>query len=111
MLSSNKRNTEAIKEMENKVRANCEIQRERKKDEAKKRYLETINGELERKNEADLKIKKLEGKESKLILLLRKTNELEELARQDLQKIINGENPEFFDDLEILGEEEPRSTY
>jgi len=31
---------------------------------------------------------------------------LEVMAMEDLQKIINGENPEFFDDLNIQDEED-----
>lgn len=41
----------------------------------------------------------MEQKESELIKLLQKTNDLEVMAMEDLQKILNGENPEFFDDL------------
>lgn len=41
----------------------------------------------------------MEQKESELIKLLQKTKDLEVMAMEDLQKILNGENPEFFDDL------------
>ena len=60
-----------------------------------------INDELDRKNEAEQKIKDLEKKENELIELLQKTNKLELLAMEDLKKILNGDSPEFFDDLVI----------
>ena len=60
-----------------------------------------INDELDKKNEAEQKIKDLEKKENELIELLQKTNKLELLAMEDLKKILNGDSPEFFDDLVI----------
>lgn len=104
MLMSNRENAEAIKEMKNHVKLTTEMHKEKIKQEAKKRYIENINDELGKKNEAEDKIKELENKESELIRLLQKTNELEVMAMEDLQKIINGENPEFFDDLATTGD-------
>ena len=60
-----------------------------------------INDELDKNNEAEQKIKALEKKENELIELLQKTNKLELLAMEDLKKILNGDSPEFFDDLVI----------
>lgn len=105
MLNSNRQNAEAIKEMKNNVKISNEMYKEKIKQNAKKRYFENINEELEKKTEAQQKIKDLENKESELIKLLQKTNELEVMAMEDLQKIINGENPEFFDDLNITAED------
>ena len=75
--------------------------KEKQKQEAKQRYMSQINDELDRKNEAEQKIKDLEKKENELIELLQKTNKLELLAMEDLKKILNGDSPEFFDDLVI----------
>ena len=75
--------------------------KEKQKQEAKQRYMSQINDELDKKNEAEQKIKDLEKKENELIELLQKTNKLELLAMEDLKKILNGDSPEFFDDLVI----------
>ena len=58
-----------------------------------------VEEEIKKKNEADQKIFELEQKENELIELLQKSNKLELLAMEDLKKIINGDQPEFFDDL------------
>ncbi len=47
----------------------------------------------------DSRIKDLEQKESELIQMLSKTNQMELLAMNDLKKIINEEDPEFFMDI------------
>ena len=84
MLNSNRQNAEAIKEMKNNVKISNEMYKEKIKQDAKKRYIENINSELDKKNEAEQKIKDLENKESELIKLLQKTNELEVMAMEDL---------------------------
>jgi hypothetical protein len=39
--------------MKNQVKINTEMHKEKKKQDAKKRYVENINDELSRKNEAE----------------------------------------------------------
>jgi len=53
LLNSNKQNAEAIKEMKNQVKISTEMHKEKIKQDAKKRYIENINDELARKNEAE----------------------------------------------------------
>ena len=49
MLNSNRQNAEAIKEMKNNVKISNEMHKEKIKQNAKKRYIENINEELDKK--------------------------------------------------------------
>ena len=75
------------------------MHKEEIKQLAKKRYANNVKMEIEKKSEVEDRIKDLERKENELIEMLQKTNQLELLAMEDLKKVLNDENPEFFKDL------------
>ena len=60
------------------------------KRQAKQRYLEQVEQEINRKRDLEQKIKELEQRESELIGSLQMCNEMETKAFDGLKKIITG---------------------
>ncbi len=101
ILENNMMNAEAIRELKSNAKIKKQMFEEEKKKVAKKRYLEDVNDELEKKNELETKIKDLEKKENALIEALQQSNQLEMMAMEDLKKVINGEEPDFLQNLDL----------